>query len=70
MDYSQAIAYLDGHIGQGVKPGLERIEHLLELMGRPDQGYPIIHMAGTNGKTSTARLATLLLVAHGLTTGT
>lgn len=70
MDYAQAIAYLDSHIGQGVKPGLERVEHLLELMGRPDQGYPIIHMAGTNGKTSTARLATLLLVAHGLTTGT
>lgn len=70
MDYPEALAYLDSHIGQGVKPGLERIEHLLELMGRPDQGYPIVHVAGTNGKTSTARLSTLLLVAHGLTTGT
>lgn len=70
MNYDEALAYLDGHIGQGVKPGLERIEHLLELMGRPEQGYPIIHVAGTNGKTSTARLATLLLVAHGLTAGT
>ncbi len=70
MDYAQALTYLDSHIGQGVKPGLERIEHLLELMGRPEQGYPIIHVAGTNGKTSTARLAALLLVAHGLTTGT
>jgi dihydrofolate synthase/folylpolyglutamate synthase len=39
-------------------------------MGRPDEGYPTIHVAGTNGKTSTARLATLILVAHGLTTGT
>ncbi|MGD2061892.1 MAG: Mur ligase family protein, partial [Acidimicrobiia bacterium] len=43
---------------------------LLDLMGRPDEGYPTIHVAGTNGKTSTARLATLILVAHGLTTGT
>jgi dihydrofolate synthase/folylpolyglutamate synthase len=43
---------------------------LLEAMGRPDEGYPIIHIAGTNGKTSTSRLATLLLVNHGLTTGT
>jgi dihydrofolate synthase/folylpolyglutamate synthase len=43
---------------------------LLDIMGRPDDGYPIIHIAGTNGKTSTSRLATLLLVAHGLTTGT
>lgn len=70
MDYAEALVYLNGHIGHGVKPGLERIEDLLGLMGRPDQGYPIIHVAGTNGKTSTARLATLILVAHGLTTGT
>lgn len=70
MDYTTAVAYLNTHIGHGVKPGLERIEDLLELMGRPDQGYPIVHIAGTNGKTSTARLTTLILVAHGLTTGT
>lgn len=70
MDYDQAVAYLDAHIGQGVKPGLQRITRLLETMGRPDDGYPIIHVAGTNGKTSTSRLATWLLVAHGLATGT
>lgn len=70
MEYHEALAYLDSHIGQGVKPGLERIENLLEFMGHPEQGYPLIHVAGTNGKTSTARMATLLLVAHGLTTGT
>ena len=40
------------------------------MMGRPEEGYPIIHVAGTNGKTSTSRMATLILVAHGLTTGT
>ncbi|MDP9495471.1 MAG: bifunctional folylpolyglutamate synthase/dihydrofolate synthase [Actinomycetota bacterium] len=70
MDYTEALAYLDRHIALGVKPGLERMHGLLEAMGRPDEGYPIIHVAGTNGKTSTSRLATLLLVAHGLTTGT
>lgn len=70
MQYPEAIAYLDRHIGQGMKPGLERIKDLLELMGRPDEGYPIVHVAGTNGKTSVARFTTLLLVAHGLTTGT
>ena len=43
---------------------------LLDHMGRPDDGYPIIHVARTNGKTSTSRFATLILVAHGLTTGT
>ena len=70
MNYDQALAYVDGHIGLGVQPGLERITNLLDLMGRPQEGYPIIHVAGTNGKTSTSRLATLILVAHGLTTGT
>jgi dihydrofolate synthase/folylpolyglutamate synthase len=70
MDYTEALAYLDDHITLGVKPGLERIESLLDDMGRPHEGYPIIHVAGTNGKTSTSRLTTLLLVAHGLATGT
>jgi dihydrofolate synthase / folylpolyglutamate synthase len=70
MDYLEALAYLDGHIAQGIKPGLDRIDGLLDDMGRPDDGYPVIHVAGTNGKTSTSRFATLLLVAHGLNTGT
>jgi len=70
MDYPQAVTYLDRHIRLGGKPGLDRMNDLLDHMGRPDEGYPIIHVAGTNGKTSTSRLATLILVAHGLTTGT
>lgn len=70
MNYEQSIVYVDRHIGLGAEPGLGRITDLLDLMGRPHEGYPIIHVAGTNGKTSTSRLATLILVAHGLTTGT
>lgn len=70
MDYHAALAYLDAHIGQGMKPGLERIETLLEMMGHPEEGYPIIHVAGTNGKTSTSRIVTAILAAHGLNTGT
>jgi dihydrofolate synthase/folylpolyglutamate synthase len=70
MNYEQATAYVDRHAGLGREPGLDRIKDLLDLMGRPQEGYPMIHVAGTNGKTSTARFATLILVAHGLTTGT
>jgi dihydrofolate synthase/folylpolyglutamate synthase len=70
MDYIEALAYLERHISLGVRPGLERIESLLDYMGRPQEGYPIIHVAGTNGKTSTSRFCTLLLVSHGLNTGT
>ena len=68
--YQEAVDYLDRHIGRGMHPGLERITGLMDLMGRPDRAYPIVHVAGTNGKTSTARMTTMLLVAHGLTTGT
>lgn len=70
MNYEQAKAFVDRHAGLGGEPGLSRITELLDLMGRPHEGYPLVHIAGTNGKTSTARLATLILVAHGLTTGT
>ena len=70
MDYIESIAYLDSHISQGMKPGLDRISHLLDDMGGPHEGYPIIHVAGTNGKTSTSRLASLILVAHDLAIGT
>lgn len=70
MNYDQAVAYVERHIGLGGEPGLGRMRDLLDLMGRPEDGYPIIHIAGTNGKTSTSRFATLLLVAHGLNTGT
>ncbi|HJU51926.1 MAG TPA: Mur ligase family protein [Acidimicrobiia bacterium] len=70
MDYHAALAYLDAHIGQGMKPGLERIKTLLEMMGHPEEGYPIVHVAGTNGKTSTSRIVTAVLAAHGLNTGT
>ena len=70
MNYEQATAYVERHIGLGGEPGLDRMIELLHLMGRPHEGYPVIHVAGTNGKTSTARLASLILVAHGLTTGT
>lgn len=70
MNYEQATAYVERHIRLGGEPGLDRMTELLDLMGRPHEGYPVIHVAGTNGKTSTARLASLVLVAHGLTTGT
>lgn len=70
MTYQEALSYLDAHVGAGIKPGLDRIRLLVEAMGDPHLGYPIIHVAGTNGKTSTTRFAALLLTAHGLNTAT
>jgi len=48
---------------------LGRIEALLDLLGSPQRAYPAIHVTGTNGKTSTARMVDALLRAHGLRTG-
>ncbi|BCJ63843.1 bifunctional folylpolyglutamate synthase/dihydrofolate synthase [Polymorphospora rubra] len=48
---------------------LGRIEELLDLLGSPQRAYPSIHLTGTNGKTSTARMIDSLLRAFGLHTG-
>jgi dihydrofolate synthase/folylpolyglutamate synthase len=48
---------------------LGRIEALLDLLGSPQRAYPAIHVAGTNGKTSTVRMIDALLREHGLRTG-
>jgi dihydrofolate synthase/folylpolyglutamate synthase len=48
---------------------LSRIEALLDLLGSPQRAYPAIHLTGTNGKTSTARMIDSLLTAHGLRVG-
>jgi dihydrofolate synthase/folylpolyglutamate synthase len=52
-----------------IAPTLERIADLVELLGDPQRGYPVVHLTGTNGKTSTARMVDALLTEIGLRTG-
>ena len=52
-----------------IAPGLERISRVLELMGNPQNAYKSIHIAGTNGKTSTARMIEAIAIEAGLNTG-
>ena len=52
-----------------VAPDLGRISALANLLGDPHTSAPVIHIAGTNGKTSTARIIEALLRAFGLSTG-
>ncbi|HEX2053319.1 MAG TPA: folylpolyglutamate synthase/dihydrofolate synthase family protein [Actinomycetota bacterium] len=68
LSYAEAKAFLEFR-GFGITPGLLRIQALLELLSNPQLSYPTIHLAGTNGKTSTARMITAILAAHGLSTG-
>ncbi|MFC5720230.1 bifunctional folylpolyglutamate synthase/dihydrofolate synthase [Streptomyces gamaensis] len=50
-------------------PSLVRIEKLMDILGQPQRAYPSIHVTGTNGKTSTARMIEALLGAFELRTG-
>ncbi|KUH73266.1 dihydrofolate synthase [Mycolicibacterium novocastrense] len=52
-----------------LEPSTARISALLELLGSPQRGYPSIHIAGTNGKTSVARMVDALLTALHRRTG-
>lgn len=51
------------------RPRIEPVRRLAELAGSPQLSFPVIQIAGTNGKTSTARAIESLLRAHGLRTG-
>jgi dihydrofolate synthase / folylpolyglutamate synthase len=52
-----------------IDPTLERIRAVCDLLGEPQRAYPVIHLTGTNGKTSTARMIDTLLRGLGLRTG-
>jgi dihydrofolate synthase / folylpolyglutamate synthase len=81
LRFPDALAYLDEHINleatlDGPKAGavhglsLDRMRGIVEVLGDPQGAAPVIHVTGTNGKGSTARMITALLGAHGLTVGT
>jgi len=52
-----------------IEPSLDRIKLLLEYLGNPETSYRVIHIAGTNGKTSTSRMIESMLMEAGLTVG-
>jgi len=62
-------AYLEALAAFGMRPGLERVSALLESLGRPQDAYRVIHVVGTNGKSSTTRYCEALLRAHGARAG-
>jgi dihydrofolate synthase/folylpolyglutamate synthase len=52
-----------------IDPTLDRVRRVLELLGDPQHTYQVVHLTGTNGKTSTARMIESLVREHGLRTG-
>ncbi len=76
-DYEAAVDWLDSHIDlerllgspEATPPTLDRMWTLMGVLGDPQDNVPAIHITGTNGKGSTARLAVALLGACGLAAG-
>jgi dihydrofolate synthase/folylpolyglutamate synthase len=62
-------AALEARVATRMVPGLPRITDVLDLLGSPQRAYPSIHISGTNGKTTTARMIDALLCEMGLRTG-
>ena len=62
--------WLHSRIGLNFRSGLGRMQRAVDLLGNPEQTYPIIHVTGTNGKGSTIAFMRDLFVAHGKTVGT
>ncbi|WP_049577144.1 bifunctional folylpolyglutamate synthase/dihydrofolate synthase [Nonomuraea sp. SBT364] len=70
MDYRAVErAILERGVEWDFEPTLDRIAALLDLLGSPQRAYPVVHIAGTNGKTSTARLTEVLLRERNLRVG-
>ncbi len=71
MNFEEALAYLLslGHETLALKLGLENTERLLEATGEPQQAFPKVQLAGTNGKGSTACMLDSIARAAGIRTG-
>jgi dihydrofolate synthase/folylpolyglutamate synthase len=76
VNLPEALRYLDSHINLEASAGaihglsLDQMQNLVRVLGDPQTAFKVIHVTGTNGKGSTARMITALLVEHGLSVGT
>lgn len=69
MTIEQAMELIHGVEWRGSRPGLTRVRELLHRLGDPQDGLQFVHIAGTNGKGSTAAMLASILRAAGYTTG-
>ncbi|MCL2522715.1 MAG: bifunctional folylpolyglutamate synthase/dihydrofolate synthase [Erysipelotrichales bacterium] len=69
MNCEKALDYLKGFRRNGIKPGLERVQELLKLLGNPQDSQKFIHVSGTNGKGSTCYMLSEILKRAGYKTG-
>lgn len=69
MNYTQSVDYIHSLLKFGIKPGLERIKAMLDMIGNPEKDMKFIHIAGTNGKGTTSTMLSDILIDAGYKTG-
>lgn len=69
FSYPQTLEYLNSLEPLGIRPGLVRIRALLKALGNPENRYPSLHVAGTNGKGSTCAMLEAILTEAGYKVG-
>jgi dihydrofolate synthase/folylpolyglutamate synthase len=69
MSYEETLRYIHSVKWQGSKPGLSRTRELLAALGNPEKALKFVHIAGTNGKGSTAAMIASVLQKAGYRTG-
>ena len=69
MTYREALDYINSVERFGSRPGLSRVSELLNKLGDPQKEMKFVHIAGTNGKGSTAACIASILRCAGYTTG-
>ncbi|MCM3765461.1 folylpolyglutamate synthase/dihydrofolate synthase family protein [Neobacillus niacini] len=68
--YQEALDWIHGRLRLGIKPGLKRMEWMMDKLGHPEAKMKTIHIGGTNGKGSTVTFLRCILQAGGYTVGT
>jgi dihydrofolate synthase/folylpolyglutamate synthase len=69
MDYAGTIDYILSLQKQGIKLGLEKMHHMMQLFGNPERTFRCIHVAGTNGKGSVSAMCAAMLRESGYSVG-
>ncbi|WML45563.1 folylpolyglutamate synthase/dihydrofolate synthase family protein [Neobacillus sp. PS3-40] len=68
--YQEALEWIHARLRLGIKPGLKRMEWMMEKLGNPEKELKTVHIGGTNGKGSTVTFLRSILQAGGYTIGT
>lgn len=66
MSIEQALEWIHSRLKFNIRPGLNRVSALLELLGNPEESLSMIHIAGTNGKGSTVAFTRSIFMQAGL----